>query len=79
MILSRLANHILPEFSERTVPADAAVAFHCARVRAPDPRPERAAFVAASALMHGMTIVTANMADFELMGVMIANPRSNDH
>lgn len=67
-------NHILPEFSERTVPVDAAVACRCARLHVPDPRPERDAFIAASALVHGMTIVTRNVADFAPMGVTIINP-----
>jgi predicted nucleic acid-binding protein len=40
----------------------------------PDPRPERDAFIAASALVHGMTIVTRNVADFAPMGVGVVNP-----
>ena len=56
------------------MPVDTAVAFRCARLHVPDPRPERDAFIAASALVHGMTIVTRNVADFALMGVPIINP-----
>lgn len=67
-------SYVVPEFSERTVPIDTAVAFRCARLHVPDPRPERDAFIAASALVHGMTIVTRNVADFALMGVPIINP-----
>jgi toxin FitB len=66
--------YVVPEFSERTVPVDTAVAFRCARLHVPDPRPERDAFIAASALVHGMTIVTRNVADFAPMGVPIINP-----
>ncbi|WP_461324813.1 PIN domain-containing protein [Bradyrhizobium diazoefficiens] len=62
-------DYVLPEFAERTVPIDRTVALRCARLHVPDPRPERDAFIAASALVHGMMIVTRNVADFEPMGV----------
>jgi hypothetical protein len=65
---------ILPEFSERTLPVDSAVALRCARLHVPDPRPERDAFIAATALVHGMTVVTRNVADFEPTGVRLLNP-----
>lgn len=69
-----MEDHVLPEFSERTIPIDRAVALACARLHVPDPRPERDAFIAASALVHGMTIVTRNVADFAPMGVDVVNP-----
>jgi len=69
-----MEDHVLPEFSERTIPIDRAVALACARLPVPDPRPERDAFIAASALVHGMTIVTRNVADFAPMGVGVVNP-----
>jgi toxin FitB len=40
----------------------------------PDPRPERDALIAATALVHGMTVVTRNVADFAPMGVALLNP-----
>ncbi|MBN9053558.1 MAG: type II toxin-antitoxin system VapC family toxin [Rhizobiales bacterium] len=69
-----MADYVLPEFSERTIPIERAVALACARLHVPDPRPERDAFIAASALVHGMTLVTRNVADFTPMGVTIVNP-----
>lgn len=39
----------------------------------------RLAFIAASALVHGMTIVMRNVADFEPMGVTIISPWNNGH
>ncbi len=69
-----MEDHVLPEFSERTIPIDRAVALACARLHVPDPRPERDAFIAASALVHGMTIVTRNVADFAPIGVGVVNP-----
>ncbi len=67
-------NHILPEFADRTLPVDAAVALRCAALHVPDPCSERNAFIAATALVHGMTIVTRNTADFKATAVPILNP-----
>ena len=67
-------NHVLPEFSERTLPIDEVVALRCAQLHVPNPRPERDAYIAATALVHGMTVVTRNVADFEPTGVAIINP-----
>ena len=69
-----LEEHVLPEFSERTLPIDTAVAQLCARLHVPDRRGERDALIAATALVHGMTVVTRNVADFEPMEVTIVNP-----
>ena len=65
---------VLPEFDGRTLPVDTAVAQRCSRLHVPDPRAERDALIAATALVHGMTVVTRNVADFESSGVPILNP-----
>jgi predicted nucleic acid-binding protein len=67
-------SHIVPEFSERTLPVDAAVALRCASLHVSDPRPDRDAFIAATALVHGMTVVTRNIVDFERTGVRLLDP-----
>ena len=69
-----LEQHVLPEFSGRTLPVDTAVAQRCARLHIPDKRSERDALIAATALVHGMTVVTRNVADFQATGVAILNP-----
>ena len=69
-----LERHVLPEFSERTLPVDTAVAQRCARLHVPDRRNERDALIAATALVHGMAMVTRNVADFESTGVDVVNP-----
>ena len=69
-----LEQHVLPEFSGRTLPVDTGVALRCARLHVPDKRGERDALIAATALVHGMTIVTRNVGDFQSTGVMILNP-----
>ena len=74
MLRSWLEQHVLPEFSGRTLPVDTAVAQRCARLHVPDKRGERDALIAATALAHGMTVVTRSVADFKPMGVIIINP-----
>lgn len=70
--------YVLPEFAERTVLIDRAVALACARLHAPAPRPERDAFIGASAIVHGMTLVTRNMADFAPIGLTVVNPWNHE-
>ncbi|MEM8579602.1 MAG: type II toxin-antitoxin system VapC family toxin [Pseudomonadota bacterium] len=65
---------VLPEFNSRILPVDAAVALRCARLHVPDPRSERDALIAATALVHGLTVVTRNRRDFEPTDVAILNP-----
>lgn len=69
-----LEQHVLPEFYARTLPIDTAVALRCARLHIPDKRSERDALIAATALVHGMTVVTRNVADYQSTGVTILNP-----
>jgi predicted nucleic acid-binding protein len=66
--------HVLPAFINRVLPVDAAVARRSARLHVPDPRPVRDALIAATALVHGMTVVTRNVADFASTGVALLNP-----
>ena len=66
--------YVLPEFSDRILPLDQAVALRCAALHVPDPRADRDAMIAATALVHGMTVVTRNLVDFEPTGVRVMNP-----
>lgn len=69
-----LDRQVLPAFHDRILPIDVAVAQRCARLHVPDPRAERDAMIAATALVHGMTVVTRNIGDFQLTGVPLLNP-----
>jgi len=40
----------------------------------PNPRSDRDALIAATALVHGMTIVTRKVSDFQATGVAVVNP-----
>ena len=66
--------HVLPAFAGRVLSVDTAVALQCARLHVPDKLSERDAMIAATALVHGMTVVTRNVADFEPSGVPVLNP-----
>lgn len=69
-----LEREILTPFATRILPVDVAIARRCATLHVPDPRPERDALIAATALAHGLTVVTRNIGDFEPMGVALLNP-----
>lgn len=69
-----LDTRVLPEFDDRILPVDGAVALRCARLHVPAPRSERDALIAATALVHGMTLVTRNTADFKTTGARLADP-----
>ncbi len=77
ILRSWINTHVLPTFFDRIIDVDTAVAQCCAKLHVPDPRSDRDALIAATALTHGMTIVTRNVCDFEPTGVEIINPWKN--
>ncbi|MBZ9653946.1 type II toxin-antitoxin system VapC family toxin [Phyllobacterium lublinensis] len=74
VLSSWLNDWVLRNFEGRILAVDTAVALRCADLHVPDPRAERDAMIAATALVHGMTVVTRNVADFESTGVRVFNP-----
>lgn len=62
------------EFRDRILPVDLDVASRCAALHVPDPRPDRDALIAATALAHGFTVATRNTKDLAPMGVLQVNP-----
>ncbi len=69
-----LDDYVLAAFDGRVLAVDTAVAKRCAGLHVPDPRSERDALIAATALVHGMTVVTRNIVDFGQTGAMLLNP-----
>lgn len=69
-----LDHHVLPAFAGRILPVDTAVARRSAKLHVPDPRPVRDCLIAATALVHGMTVVTRSVADFQSSSVVLLNP-----
>ena len=72
-----LNHQVLPAFADRILSVDTAVVQRSARLHVPDPRPVRDGLIAATALVHGLTVVTRNIADFEPPGVAVLNPWSS--
>ncbi|HEY3926797.1 MAG TPA: type II toxin-antitoxin system VapC family toxin [Candidatus Koribacter sp.] len=69
-----MEQHVLPSFEGRILSVDAAIARRSAALHVPNPRSDRNAIIAATALVHGMTIATRNVKNFQPMGVAIVNP-----
>ncbi|WP_025128821.1 type II toxin-antitoxin system VapC family toxin [Pseudomonas sp. PH1b] len=72
-----LERRVLPTFSGRILAIDSAVALRCAQLHVPDRSNECDALIAATALVHNLTVVTRNVADFEACGVRLLNPWKN--
>lgn len=67
-------SRVRPEFVDRILPIDDAVATRCAHLHIPDRRNEADALIASTALVHGLTVVTRNIKDFDGTGVIIVDP-----
>jgi toxin FitB len=65
---------VVPGFEGRILPMTTDVARRCARLHVPDPQSDRDSWIAATALVHNLTIATRNVADFETSGVALINP-----
>lgn len=69
-----LESQVLPAFNGRILPIDHVVARKAAQLPWPDPRDYRDAFIAATGLVHGASVVTRNTKHFETCGVPLLNP-----
>jgi hypothetical protein len=69
-----LDDYVLPAFAGRILPVDVEVARRSAGLHVPDPKPVRDSLIAATALVHGMTVVTRNVDDFAPSDVLLLNP-----
>ncbi len=74
MLRSWLDTRVLRAFTDRILPVDTAVARRCAGLHVPDRRSDRDALIAATALVHRLTIVTRNVEDFAPTGAKLLNP-----
>ncbi len=69
-----LNTRVLSAFRGRILPIETEIATRCAALHVPNPRSDRDSFIAATALVHGMTVVTRNVSDFQPTGVALLNP-----
>ena len=70
-----LDTSVAAAFDARILAVDVAVAKRAASLHVPDPAPFRDALIGATALVHGMAVVTRNSKDFErFKGLDVVNP-----
>ncbi len=65
---------VLPAFKDRIIAIDQDIALACAHLHVPNRKPERDALIAATALVHKMTLVTRNIRDFSHEDIRLLNP-----
>lgn len=70
-------HQVRPGFGAHALPIDLDTALICAGLHARGPRSPHDALIGATALRHGLTLVTRNVRDFEVMGVPTLNPFSS--
>ena len=69
-----LDEEVLTGFGARILPYDVTVARVCAALHMPQTRPQRDAMIAATALVHDLTVATRNVRDFAGTGVRLIDP-----
>ncbi|MGO4679448.1 type II toxin-antitoxin system VapC family toxin [Microbacterium sp. 2MCAF23] len=74
--LRRWLDGVRLELGVRILPITAEIARACAGINVPDRRPWADSLIAATALHHGLTVVTRNEKDFEVPGLAVVNPFS---
>lgn len=69
-----IETRVLAAFAGRILAVDEAVALRCADLHVPVSRPYRDSLIAATALVHRITLVTRNLSDFQPMTSNLLNP-----
>ncbi|MCK6450862.1 MAG: type II toxin-antitoxin system VapC family toxin [Alphaproteobacteria bacterium] len=72
--LERWLETLITRFAGRVLIVDRAVAEEWGRIAAPDPLPPVDGLLAATAIVHDMTLVTRDAAGLEKSGVRVLNP-----
>ena len=73
-----LDDQVMATYEHRTLPLSRAVALICAGLHIPDPKSERDAWIAATAIDADLTLASRNTGDFASMGVRLIDPFEND-
>jgi len=74
LIRSWIRDRVLPGFNGRILPVDLPVVLRCAGISPGKPIEYRDSLIAATALVHGMTVVTRNVRHFVASSATLLNP-----
>lgn len=69
-----LDQNFKPNFKDAFIPVDDQIAQVAANLHVPNPMPHLDGLIAATALVHGLILVTRNVKDFERTEVPLLNP-----
>jgi toxin FitB len=69
-----LNDQVMATYENRTLPLTRSVGLICAGLHIPDPKSERDAWIAATAIDADLTLVSRNVDDFANMGIRVINP-----
>ncbi|GAB5558357.1 MAG: type II toxin-antitoxin system VapC family toxin [Synoicihabitans sp.] len=72
--LQRWLDGLLTHYADRLLPIDQTVADRWGRLSLTQPLPVSDGLIAATALVHDLTVVTRNVGDFERSGAGLLNP-----
>ena len=72
--LEKWISEILDHLGDRVFPVERSVAEAWAYLMIPNTRPAMDAFIAATALVHGLTLATRNIRDFKDSGISVVDP-----
>ena len=75
-VLEAWLGELVASYSDRILPIDAVIAEQWGRFNVPDPLPVLDSLLAATASVHGLTLVTRNLKHVERTGVDCLNPFS---
>jgi len=75
-LLERWYGSMRQQLGTRVLPVDERVMMAWSRISVPDPLPAYDGLIAATALVHGMTVATRNTTDFRRVGVTAIDPWS---
>lgn len=65
---------LMDDYADRVLPVTVAIAERWARIATPDPAPAVDGLLAATALEHGLVLVTRNVSDVARTGVPVVDP-----